>query len=107
MTGTIVDLDREDIKRGLAAGAMVLVDVREPHEYAAGHIPGSILMPLSTFDPADLEPYLGERVVFTCRSGGRTQRAIAMAQAAGLALNEHYRGSFLDWQAAGEPIERG
>jgi rhodanese-related sulfurtransferase len=38
-----VDLDREEVKRGLAEGSIHLIDVREPHEFAAGHIPGSIL----------------------------------------------------------------
>ena len=39
--GGVVDLDREAVKSGLADGSLVLVDVREPHEFAAGHIPGS------------------------------------------------------------------
>lgn len=44
---TVIDLDRETIKRGLADGSVVLVDVREPHEFAAGHIPGAVSLPLS------------------------------------------------------------
>ena len=39
MSRGIVDLDIDDVKDGLASGALTLVDVREPHEYAAGHIP--------------------------------------------------------------------
>ena len=49
----IVDLDRQAVKAGLQDGSIVLVDVREPHEFAAGHIPGSVSMPLSVFDPDD------------------------------------------------------
>ena len=107
MSQGIVDLDRDDIKQGMADGSMVIVDVREPHEFAAGRIPGAVLMALSSFDPAGLSAFSGKRIVFSCRTGGRTQKAIAIAQAAGWALNEHYRGSFTDWQAAGEPIEQG
>lgn len=99
----IVDLSREDIKRGLADGSLVLVDVREPHEFAAGHIPGSILLPLSVFDPSQLPE--GKRVVFSCAAGNRSARAAAFAQAFGRDIREHYKGGFKDWVEAGEPVE--
>ncbi len=98
---TIIDLDRETVKRGLADGSMTLVDVREPHEFAAGHIPGSLSMPLSAFDPAGLPE---GRVVFSCAAGIRSQRAAEFAQGAGRNLREHYKGGFKDWVEAGEPI---
>ena len=102
---TIVDLDLDEVKRGLADGSMLLVDVREPHEFAAGHIPASINHPLSTFDPAALPVEAGKRIVFSCAAGIRSVRSIELAQAAGLDLNEHYRGGFKEWSAAGEPID--
>ena len=100
----VVDLDLEEVKRGLADGSIVLVDVREPHEYAAGHIPGSVSHPLSAFDPASLPREEGKRVVFSCASGVRSVRAIEFAQAAGLDLREHYKGGFKEWRSAGEPV---
>ena len=100
----VVDLDREEIKRGLADGPIVLVDVREPHEFDAGHIPGSVSHPLSQFDPAALPEAEGRRIVFSCRSGNRSVTAIERAQAAGLDLREHYRGGFKEWSEAGEPV---
>ena len=103
----VVDLDRDEVKAGLADGSMLLVDVREPHEFAAGHIPGSILAPLSTFDPADLPDARGRRLVFSCRSGNRSVTAIERAQADGLAVSEHYKGGFLDWAQSGEPVASG
>ena len=104
MTARIVDLGLEDVKRGLQDGSMVLVDVREPHEFAAGHIPNSISNPLSSFDPSALRGGEGKRIVFSCASGVRSVRAIEFAQAAGLDLNEHYKGGFKEWSAAGEPV---
>ncbi len=105
MTGTgVVDLDLEEVKRGLEDGSMLLVDVREPHEFAAGHIPNSISHPLSTFDPAALPLAEGRRIVFSCAAGVRSVRAIEVAKAAGLDLREHYRGGFKEWMMAGEPI---
>jgi len=101
----VVDLDRETIKKGLAEGSIILVDVREPHEFAAGHIPGSLSHPLSSFDPSALPTGEGRRVVFSCAAGVRSVRAIEFAQAAGLNVREHYRGGFKDWVASGEPVE--
>jgi rhodanese-related sulfurtransferase len=99
----IVDLDRETVKRGMKEGSIVLVDVREPHEFAAGHIPGSVSHPLSTFDPSQLPE--GRRVVFSCAAGIRSARAAEFAQATGRDITEHYKGGFKDWIEAGEPIE--
>jgi rhodanese-related sulfurtransferase len=103
MSAHVVDLDRQDVKQGLADGSIVLVDVREPHEFAAGHIPGAVLNPLSAFDPSALPT--GKRIVFSCAAGVRSLRAIEFAQAAGRDIREHYKGGFKDWAAAGEPIE--
>lgn len=99
----VIDLDREAIKQGMRDGSVLLVDVREPHEFAAGHIPGSISHPLSTFDPSSLPE--GKRIVFSCAAGVRSVRAIEFAQAAGRDIREHYKGGFKDWASAGEPVE--
>jgi rhodanese-related sulfurtransferase len=99
----VIDLDREAIKEGLREGSFVLIDVREPHEFAAGHIPGAVSHPLSSFDPSVLPD--GKRIVFSCAAGVRSVRAIEIAQAAGQDIREHYKGGFKDWAAAGEPVE--
>ena len=100
----VVDVTREEVKQGLADGSIILIDVREPHEFAAGHIPGSVSHPLSAFAPERLGDLPG-RVVFSCAAGIRSVRAIEAAQAAGLALREHYPGGFKEWLMAGEPVE--
>lgn len=103
----VVDLDRETVKSGIRDGSMLIIDVREPHEYEAGHIPGAVSHPLSTFDPqavADLVAADGRRPVFSCASGVRSIHALMAAQNAGLDLAEHYKGGFKDWYGAGETI---
>lgn len=100
----IIHLDRDAIKRGLMDGSILLVDVREAHEFEVGHIPGAVLFPLSTFVPDDLPDPGDRRIVFSCRSGKRSQTAIAQAAAAGLPWREHYEGGILDWIEAGEPV---
>ncbi|MBM6594499.1 rhodanese-like domain-containing protein [Microvirga pudoricolor] len=99
-----IDLTRDDVKRGMADQSFLLVDVREPHEFAMGHIPGAVSHPLSTFDPASLPE--GRRIVFSCAAGVRSVRAMELAQAAGRDVREHYKGGFKDWAAAGEPVQR-
>ena len=101
----IEDVSLAELKRGLADGSILLVDVREPHEFASGHIPGSVSFPLSTFDPATLPAAEGRRIVFSCAAGVRSVHAIHIAQAAGLSLREHYRGGFKEWLMWGGDIE--
>lgn len=100
---SVRDLDLTEVREGLRDGRLCVVDVREPNEFAAGSIPGSVSMPLSRFQPEDL-PADGRRIVFSCAAGIRSLRAIQMARAAGLDLNEHYAGGFGDWARSGEPV---
>jgi phage shock protein E len=54
--------------------SIVLVDVREPDEYAAAHIPGSILLPLGTIAEkvSDVIPDKNTPIILYCRSGRRS-----------------------------------
>lgn len=97
----------EDIKAGLASGAILLVDVREDHEFEAGHIPGSVLVPLSVFSVDAIPDPEGRRVVLSCRSGRRSLTAAVMAFDQGMPIDAHYAGGFLDWVAQGEKVETG
>lgn len=99
----IRDVGHAELLAGLEDGSIALVDVREPHEFASGHIPGSVSLPLSAFDPADL-PQAG-RIVFTCAAGVRSRRAIELSREAGHSVDEHYPAGFKGWAAAGEPVE--
>jgi rhodanese-related sulfurtransferase len=101
----VEDVSLEEVKKGLADGSIALIDVREPHEWAEGHIAGATLNPLSTFDPEALPHDPGKRVVLQCRSGGRTLKALAIAQAAGRDdVRAHFSGSMNAWLAAGEDV---
>jgi rhodanese-related sulfurtransferase len=104
---TIVNvMSLEEVQKALAEDAIHLVDVREPHEFAAGHIPGAQNMPLSVFDPAHLPK--DKPVVLSCRSGARTLQGLERAQAAGRNdVHTHFQGSMNAWVAAGLPVEHG
>ena len=86
----------------------VIVDVREEYEWQEGHIPGAILMPLSTFDPAQIPDAQGKHLVFHCRSGRRCGMAAGKALASGFkGTIARMAGGFLAWSAAGLPSEPG
>lgn len=103
----IRDLGIDEVRSGLADGSVLLVDVREPHEQAAGMIPGSVAMPLSRFDPASLPDPGGRRMVFTCAAGMRSRIAIEAARRAGLDVDEHLAPGVKGWLAAGEAVGPG
>lgn len=95
-------IELEALDEGLDAGDLVVVDVREPHEYAAGHIPNSVSLPLSTFDPADLPT--GRPVVLVCQAGKRSLAALGKARAAGRDDVRHYEGGVSGWRMHGGPL---
>jgi len=99
------NLTVDEVADGLAAGRMLLVDVREPNETTAESFPDAVAMPLSRFDPA-LIPQ-GKQVVFVCRSGRRSVTASLAAQHAGYAYKSHLAGGILAWKAAGLPTKTG
>jgi rhodanese-related sulfurtransferase len=100
----VKDLDIDAVKAGLADGSILVVDVREPHEFAAGHIPGSTSLPLSQFDPTAIPDEPGKRVIFSCAAGVRSLRALEFAQSSGLDIDSHYVGGFKDWVLHGGPV---
>lgn len=57
------------------APSAVLFDVREPDEYAAGHVPGAINVPLSSVPENVSRMALGGDVYVICQAGGRSMQA--------------------------------
>jgi rhodanese-related sulfurtransferase len=102
---SVRDLTPQEVERGLQEGRVLLVDVREPNETALERIPGSVLLPLSSFDPAEIPEPAGREVVFSCRSGRRSITASLAAQEQGFAYGSHLAGGILAWKAAGLPTE--
>lgn len=101
------DLKAEDVARGIADGSVLLVDVRELHEVAVEAYPDAVVVPLSTFDVAQIPDPGFKQVVFACRSGRRSVTASLAAQEAGLPHDSHLEGGILAWKQAGLPTKTG
>ena len=101
----VQDLTPEEVAQGIKDGKYLLVDVREPNEVEVEAYPDSVVVPLSTFDPAEVPDPAGKEIVFACRSGTRSVTASLAAQAAGLAYDKHLAGGIIGWKAAGLPTK--
>ena len=91
----------------LRQGQVLLVDVREPGEFAAGHIAGAVNVPLSRFTPAAIPPAAGRQVVLQCAGGRRSGMALDRCGAADAVIDTHLGGGIAAWTAAGLPLVRG
>ena len=96
------DIDLESFAKAVEAGEVAVVDVREPHEFAAGHIPDAVNLPMSRFDPQEIPS--GKPVVLVCQAGGRSRHALQRAQAAGLSDVRHYPGGMSQWRMHGGDV---
>jgi adenylyltransferase/sulfurtransferase len=81
-----------------SATSLQLVDVREPYEYAAGHIESAQNIPLSQLAAATASLSNARTVVFICRSGGRSAQACNLARAQGFARALNLQGGMVAWQ---------
>ncbi|MCA0425435.1 MAG: rhodanese-like domain-containing protein [Proteobacteria bacterium] len=90
----------EDVQQASATGAVHVVDVREPGEFASGHVPGAINLPLSRFDAAALPT--DRPVILMCQAGGRSARALGAC--AGRDDIRHYPGGMSGWRASGGAV---
>jgi len=95
----------------LNGGRALLIDVREPDEWAGGVARGALLLPLSDLAGARslwrgmLAGASGRELLLYCKSGARSGMAVRLLTAEGFrAANA---GGFAGWVAAGWPVERG
>ena len=85
----------------LIADGAVLLDVREPAEWRAGHSPSAQHLPLAEVAPEKLPA--GSLVVTVCRSGARSARAADLLARAGVDVR-NLTGGMTAWAGAGLPV---
>jgi rhodanese-related sulfurtransferase len=106
MTAVLHPLPPTEVRARLAAGKAVLVDIREAHEFARSHIAGAVSQPLSQWEQAHLTIDPATDVVFTCRSGMRTQGACDQLAARVQGHAYVLEGGLNAWVKAGLPVAK-
>ena len=101
-------IGRDDLLRRAQAGDVVVLDVRPTEEYAAGHIPGSMSVPLTDLEDQMQQLPAGVDVVAYCRGPYcvMAPEAITRLRAAGFTALR-LEGGFPEWRRAGLPVATG
>lgn len=100
----VAEVSARELREQLAGDpALPLLDVRNPDEFEAGHLPGAKLIPLGELQKrlGELEQLRGGRIVVYCKGGGRSARACELLREAGFRV-ENLRGGYMAWES--EPV---
>ncbi len=87
-------------------GKHLILDVREPDEFATGHLQSAKNIKLAELEKrlAELEKFKALPVIVVCQSGNRSSKATAQLQRAGFEQAVSLEGGMAAWQIAGLPI---
>lgn len=106
--GALADvIDAPTLDRVRQQPEVVVIDVREPDEYAEAHIPGTTLIPLGQVPDRVAEIPKDRTVILTCRTGNRSGQAATWLRSQGYEDVHNLEGGILAWQKAGLPTESG
>ena len=107
-SASVTPLDTEQLRTLLETDrvAVFLLDVRTPGEWADGHIPGSLLIPMNQVPGRLSEVPKGRKVVVVCASGARSAAVARFLAQNGYPWVANYEGGVYDWQRRGLPLAR-
>jgi rhodanese-related sulfurtransferase len=94
-----------DLHHRVSGGGAAVVDVREPYEYAAGHVPGAINIPMATIPVRTQDLPRGD-VFVICESGARSWQVASFLAQRGIEVT-NVDGGTGAWRASGLPLEQG
>ena len=103
--GASQDVTPTDAQQRAKQGA-ILLDVREPSEWRAGHAPGATLIPLGQLSQRLAELPREREIIAVCRSGNRSGVAAGILRGAGFTQVHNMTGGMNAWARAGLPIKR-
>ncbi|MFE6735548.1 rhodanese-like domain-containing protein [Microbacterium sp. NPDC057650] len=86
-----------------AAGDIPLIDVREPDEFARGHVPGAVNLPMSDLGNR-LDELPAEAFHVICEMGGRSASVVQALEARGYDAT-NVDGGTAEWRAQGRPVD--
>ncbi|HEY6641086.1 rhodanese-like domain-containing protein [Povalibacter sp.] len=88
--------------------SLLILDVRTPEEFAAGHVPGAINVPY-TYLPASISSLpdaANKDIVLYCETGVRSERAASRLRENGFQRLLHLDGDMRMWRAKQQPVEK-
>ena len=100
------ELDPPQVSAELASARGVLLDVREPHEWAAGHAAGAMHIPLGRLASRAAELPADRPIYVICAHGNRSKVGVQLLQRAGFPRAVNVRGGTAAWMRAGLPMAR-
>jgi rhodanese-related sulfurtransferase len=100
----VPEIDQTTFAARLAEGDAVVIDVREPHEFRPGHVPGARNLPLSVLSGQLTELPKHRPVYVICQSGRRSAHAVALMRAVGLDAT-NVAGGTGEWIRSGRMVE--
>jgi rhodanese-related sulfurtransferase len=88
--------------------SLVVLDVRTPEEFAAGHVPGAINIPHTELAArvAELEGSRDRDLVVYCRTGARAATALGVLEKSGFKRLYHLQGDYTRWNEEKRPVVR-
>jgi len=86
----------------------LVLDVRDPAEYAAGHVPGAKHVPLAQLESRlkEFEKFKERPIVVTCASGHRSGAALSTLRKGGFTEAVNLKGGVAAWEQANLPLEK-
>ena len=101
------EISREEFVR-TTVGSSVVLDVRSPEEYAAGHIKNALNVPHDRLAErmSDIQRFASVPVVVYCKSGSRAGKAIEALGKAGFTNLRHLTGDMDGWIEAGHAVAK-
>ncbi len=101
---TDVDISAFDLQERLERGDnLVLLDVREPHEWEIAHLEGATLIPPSQIPERVHELSTADEIVLYCKTGVRSARAVQQLQMLGFRKLHNLRGGITAWAQYVDP----
>jgi len=85
----------------------LVLDVRAPGEWKAGHVDGSLNLPLTQLQKRLEEIPADRKVTVTCAGGYRSSIAVGLLKKSGRNDVEELAGGMAAWQTAGQPVISG
>jgi hydroxyacylglutathione hydrolase len=104
---TVPQITSAELAEQLRTGDVAVVDVRGHAEWEGGHLPGGENIPVGYLTDRLEEIPKDKPVVVHCQGGARSAIAASLLRSRGFQNVMNLGGGYSDWQAAGNPTERG